>query len=465
MAQAQGSEARLIVGSELVYKATPVLVIEDCEDAWNELVDADVTATLEAAIYKKGAGSCKLVVAAGASAGDILATEAFAAKDLSPYTHIGFWIRSSVALAAGDLQILLDDTANCASPIETLDVPAVATVDTWQFCKVALATPASCTAIISVGLKMVVDKAGFTVYLDAIEALNQARIIPFVSESLRMSRNLITSNALRTSRQPQAPTRGNKDVAGEVPLEMNPYLQFLFYHLFGGWSVAGANPYTHTFTIGSLPTGVVIEKQFPDIVQYFRYNGCKINSFSLAIKAEGPITGSFNFMGAKETIDTLPFDSSPLDYGHTPFDGFEAVINQGGSALGIVTELDLTMENNLDGSVFVIGGAGERYSMPAGKVKVSGTLKALFENTTLYTLALNHTETSLQIVLTKGVGDGTVGDEKLTIDMDEVVFAPNAPVISGPMGVMVELPFEAYYDNDADASAIRITLLNTASGL
>ncbi len=128
--------------------------------------------------------------------------------------------------------------------------------------------------------------------------------------------------------------------------------------------------------------------------------------------------------------------------------------------MGIATKFDFSIDNALDGSVFVIDGTGERYSLPAGIVKVTGNLTALFEDMTLYQLAVDHTETTLQVVLTKGTGAGSAGNEKLTFNFDEAIFKPQAPVIAGPAGVLVELPWEAYYDNAAAASAIWIELKN-----
>lgn len=464
MAQAQGSESRLVLADELTYKAAPELVIENCEDAWNETVDSDVTATLENSDKKVGSGSAKFVVAAGASAGDLLATEAISIASLASYTHIAMWIKSTVALSAGDLQLLLDNTASCASPLETLNVPAV-TANTWTQVRMALANPATDVSLISVGIKMVVDKGAFTFYLDDIRAINEGRLMPFLSESLRMSRNLITSNVIRSSRNPNQPARGNYEVGGDIVTEFSPFMGLLLKHALGSYARTGAGPYTHTFKIGSLPTGLQVEKQFSDIAKYFLYNGCKVNSFGLTIKPEGMIEARFGLMGAKETVGDVPYDNNGTDPGHTPFDGFEAAINRGGASLGIGTEVSFTIENNLDGSVYVVDGTGQRYSLPAGKAKVTGTLTALFEDTTLYDLAVNHTETSLQIVLTKGTGDGSAGNEKCTFNFDEIIFKPQAPVVQGPQGIMVELSFEAYYNNDADASALWVELINANASL
>jgi len=373
-------------------------------------------------------------------------------------------VKSSVNLTAADLHLLLDETAECATPLEEISLPAI-TANTWTWVKLALANPATDLLLISIAIKQAVDKGIFILNIDDVRAIKDGLFIPFLSETLRMSRELFSSNAIRSTRNPNAPSRGTREVSGDITTELNPYMGRLFKHALGSYTRAEAGPYTHTFKISTLPAGLQVEKQFSDIAQYARYNGCKINSFSVTVRPAGILEARFNFMGAVEAVATLPHDGSPTDFGHTPFDGFEAIINRGGSPLGTATEVTFTVENNLDGSVFVIDGTGQRYSLPAGIVKVSGQLTALFEDMTLYNLAVAHSETSLQIVLTKGVGDGTVGDEKLTFNFDEIIFKPQAPVISGPQGVLVELPFEAYYNDDPDASALWIELKNPQANL
>jgi len=137
--------------------------------AMDETVDSDITVTADAKIRKQGTASNRFVIASGASAGDI-ATDSITSKDISAYDYIEFWARSTVATSDGNLKILLDDTASCASPIETLDVPALS-ADTWTFCRVALANPRSDTAIISVGLEYDSDIGACTVWLDDISAV------------------------------------------------------------------------------------------------------------------------------------------------------------------------------------------------------------------------------------------------------------------------------------------------------
>jgi hypothetical protein len=462
MSQAQGSESRVIMATELTEKTSPELSIHTCEAAWDELVDSDVTCTADAVAYKVGTKSVKMAVATGLSAGDIMATDNFTAKDLSDYTHIVAWVKSSVALSAGDLQILLDNTAQCASPLESLDIPALV-ADTWTQVKIAMVTPASASAVVSVGIKNVVDKGAHDFWIDDVRAINQAIVCPFVSESVRQSRNLMSSNTIRNSRNPSKPVRGNYEVGGDLSFEAHPFIQRLLHYALGSvTSTNNSTYYEHVFKIGTLPS-FAYEKGFTDISEYLIYNGCKVNSLKMSGKAEGFIDGSLSIMGCKETSVTVGFDDNAIDDAFTPFDGFEAVISQGGSPLGTVTDWEFHLENSLDGGSYVIDGTGQRYSLPARRAKVTGKFTTLLESMTLYDLAVANTETTLSIILTKGTGDGTAGNEKLSIYFDEIVLKPSAPVIPGDQGILVDFEFEAYYENDSDASALRIVLLNTRS--
>jgi hypothetical protein len=147
---------------------TGSLLVEDCEDAWNESVDGSVTASLDAADFKVGAGSAKFVtVTAGATT--LLATEAIT-KDLTGYDILYQWIKCSINTAAGDLEIHLDNTGSCASPLETLAVPALA-AGVWTRIAMKLVTPASLGSLISIGLYQKVNLADCSIWLDDIRAV------------------------------------------------------------------------------------------------------------------------------------------------------------------------------------------------------------------------------------------------------------------------------------------------------
>lgn len=143
--------------------------IQTCDALW-DTIDADVTASVDSEDKKLGS-SLKLVVGAGAAVNDVLAKDDFTTTDYSGMTHVELWIKSTVALSAADLHLLLDNTAGGGSAVETLAIPAV-TANVWTYVRVALATPELDTAILHVEIRMSVDKGPFTLWLDDIKAVN-----------------------------------------------------------------------------------------------------------------------------------------------------------------------------------------------------------------------------------------------------------------------------------------------------
>jgi hypothetical protein len=289
-----------------------------------------------------------------------------------------------------------------------------------------------------------------------------ASVLPFVTETLRMSRDMVQSATIMASRSARKPVRGKLNVAGDINFELAPQYGRLLRHLFGNYASSGsAAPYTHTFKIGNLPAGMVVEKQFADVGKFFLYNGCKIATFKTSVSPSGMISSSVGLIGAEEIVSTSSIDTTPINLGHTPFDGFSASILQGGASLATGTKIDFQIDNGLDQDQYVIDGTGRRRSLPEGTAKVSGTLEVLFDSTTLYDLAVNNTETTLQLDFVLGTGTGaSVGNEKLSFIFEEMLFSPQASVVDGPKGLKYNLPFVAYYNDAADASSCREVLLS-----
>lgn len=130
------------------------ILLDDTEDVWNEKTDADFTTSVVAGPTDLG-NAVRFAIASGASAGDSV-SEAIPVADLSGYGKIAVWMRSSVTTTSGQLQFLLDDTASVASPVHTLNVPALA-ANTWTLCEMAYTSTTGTNAIISVGLKYTTD--------------------------------------------------------------------------------------------------------------------------------------------------------------------------------------------------------------------------------------------------------------------------------------------------------------------
>jgi len=143
-------------------------LIEDCEDTWNETAVGGVA--LSVVTGKNGNAARASTTTIGATT--LLMSEVVS-LNLSTDIGVAFWVRSSVVTSAGDLRLMLDDTASVASPLENLQIPAL-TADTWTRVYIPYATPANLTAIISVGLYQQVDLADGTFDIDDVRSVKQA---------------------------------------------------------------------------------------------------------------------------------------------------------------------------------------------------------------------------------------------------------------------------------------------------
>lgn len=144
---------------------TESLLVEDCEDAWDEQVVAGV---VQGTTTGKVGTNASRSTTTGVGI-EILASEVIT-KDLTAFDALIWWARTSLTTSAGDLQMLLDDTADCASPLETLNHPPL-TAATWKQCFALLSDPSLLGSLISIGQKSAVDLADGTFDRDDVRAL------------------------------------------------------------------------------------------------------------------------------------------------------------------------------------------------------------------------------------------------------------------------------------------------------
>jgi len=158
-----GRQKRFDIPAEFVmvngiYRRTSVVGadIDNATTEWDEATaPSNITRVVDTKDYKLAPASNKFSVAAAFTTG-LASSKAISSLDLSGYDYVEFWIKSTIATLATTLDLLLDNTAVCASALETLSIPAL-TANTWTFVRVALANPELDTAIISVGLNIAVD--------------------------------------------------------------------------------------------------------------------------------------------------------------------------------------------------------------------------------------------------------------------------------------------------------------------
>ncbi len=143
-----------------------VLTALDTHTGWS--TGSNIAISADGADYQEGSYSISADIAVGAQAGEKWYFNEPGAKDFGSATKMIFWIKSSVNTNAGDLQFEVDDSADLASPEETVNIPAL-TVDTWT--EVTISLGAARSSVLSYGIKYTVDIGAATVKIDDIRAM------------------------------------------------------------------------------------------------------------------------------------------------------------------------------------------------------------------------------------------------------------------------------------------------------
>ena len=147
--------------------------IQDANVVWSEVVDGNVTLTLDTEDFKAHNGALRIQTNTGGgsvSSGDVLAAQAITSTDLRGMNAVEFFFKSTTATSAGDYTLNLSSSSSLGTITETLSIPAVA-ARTWTYCRVSLANPELDGAIISVGIKAVSTNTRY-IYINDIKAVN-----------------------------------------------------------------------------------------------------------------------------------------------------------------------------------------------------------------------------------------------------------------------------------------------------
>lgn len=296
-------------------------------------------------------------------------------------------------------------------------------------------------------------------------------ILPFNSADLDAGRPLNQANTLRGDRNASQPYRDRMNVAGNVVIPVDPAIWIYILTCAigtptktGPTNIGGTDYYDYEFKVGATAglKSFILEKGFPDLASpvYELFTGCKINTLELTNGTSGELTASLGIMGANKAKSGTAYDVAPAtaaaSFSGERFHVSDATAFEGGSESSVIKEFRLSINNNLDGEGYVIGGGGVRTQMPEGIIGVGGSISAMFKDETILDKAISAVESQLRLKLTRG-------EEFIEFDMPEVKYSEASPAVSGPAGVMLDLDWQAYYHDSAAASAIVATIRSKAN--
>ena len=276
--------------------------------------------------------------------------------------------------------------------------------------------------------------------------------LPINTLDLKETQALNESGTITGDRNKTKPFLGYKTVDGSatVPVDATSFGHWLKL-LFGAPTTTGTGPYTHVYKVADDTPSAFTERAFVDITQYFVGNGVKLNSMDITFGGDDELTASLSLMGAKETQSTSEV-ATPTAVSLDPFGKFQATLTGATN----VRNLTMSFSNNLDGAQYTIDNGAVRGEIPEGMATVTGTLEALYENDTLLLAARNQTEQSITVTL----DDGT---NSLEFQMAELVLEPTGVAVDTPAGLIQSFNYRGYYKDHADASILKVTLINSTA--
>jgi hypothetical protein len=286
--------------------------------------------------------------------------------------------------------------------------------------------------------------------------------MPFLSCNLAGKQDLVDLGILNGTnrRDPQAPELSPVTVDGDVvvPLDNNA-LGWWLKAAFGAPTTTGSTNYSHAFKIGAAQPSMSMERKYGGFAtpQYALYTGCKVARLSLDTQDNqgGAVPLTLALAGSNRTFSTSQTLTTPAAQTLSLFKFAHASMTEGGSAISNVSRVSLQVDFGLNAGIKCVGGSGRRTHLPEGLVAVTGQISALFESDALLAKALAGTETAL--VLTYTIGANNL----LEITIKELVLQPVDPAVTGPAGLLVELPFKAYFANASpDVTIIQAVLKN-----
>lgn len=284
--------------------------------------------------------------------------------------------------------------------------------------------------------------------------------IPYNSCSLALTKSTQESNQLTGDRNVKDVFQGAHSVAGDITFNLSH--QAIFTEMLE----AILGDHTHSsgvIEVGTERSSYTIQEAFLDLGagnDNHVFTGCEFNSFSLTIPADGLVECTVGIVGATMFSNTARQDGTVTDFtdANDPFHSSDCsiTIDGGSTPLTTITDFSLSIDNgiattNRVGSNIPIQGG-------IGKCRVTGSMTAHFESTTLFEKFLVEDQTFDLTVLVGASGGAATG---ILFDMSKVKITAGNVEIGGEGLVSVGLEFTAIRNDSNDQSTIQIDTILT----
>jgi hypothetical protein len=289
------------------------------------------------------------------------------------------------------------------------------------------------------------------------------RFLEFNEESLEYQIERVESPGLRAGNRVLRTDRyapGQKRVEGSLTLEpATKGFGLVLKHALGATSIttpSGAtNARLHSHTLGDIfGTSLTVQVGRPDVsgtVQPFTYLGCRVDTLSLSSSVDELLVAEVGLVGQDETrsesLATATYPTTGSAAAYEQFYWTQGVISIAGSAVGVVTDFEIELNNNLKSDRYFLGGATMSEPILAGMTEITGTVTVEFLNLTAYERFVNNTQVALTAKWTAATAIESSTFPYIEVNIPKVRFdGPANPQVGGPDVITHELPFKALFD-------------------
>ena len=182
---------------------------------------------------------------------------------------------------------------------------------------------------------------------------------------------------------------------------------------------------------------------------YHLFTGVELAKLALSVGVNAIIKPTFSVVGKDfpAPSDNAPAGSTYVAANaNSVMDSFSGSLKEGGTEIGIVTELSLTLENGIEPR-FVIG-SDTTIRPSIGRSNLTGQLTAYFEDEDLLTKFLNETESSLVFNTEDLSGNG------YRWTLPRVKYNGGQPDTQGQGAITLSMPFQALFDTSAASNIV-----------
>ncbi|MFW0776296.1 MAG: phage tail tube protein, partial [Rickettsiales bacterium] len=241
--------------------------------------------------------------------------------------------------------------------------------------------------------------------------------------TLGMTKDAIEDDCLNATRQVKGLRHGNRQTSGDINgrLAYGEYDDLLEAALMGTWT-------SDELKVGVVERSFTFERYFDvGTDEYHRFEGCKINTMSISVEPNANVGLTFGIVGQDLDSDNMTSQVASSTYStastSVPFDSFTGTITEGGSSIGVVTSLELNLDNGYESIFALMSTTG--IEPTGGKSRLTGTCTVYYESKAQYEKFLNETSSAIVLTLTDTAGND------LSINLPNIKYTAGNPDVSG----------------------------------